>query len=106
MAEKRSERISNGDTVSHFKSGSNTPLEASNNLYKYKVITTNARETDNYERVVVYQALYNNAEKGISYGDIFVRKYDEFMSEVDREKYPLEKYPQYTQKYRFEVDDD
>lgn len=84
----------------------NTPSDASNNLYKYKVITTNARETDNYERVVVYQALYNNAEKGISYGDIFVRKYDEFMSEVDREKYPLEKYPQYTQKYRFEVDDD
>ena len=100
------DRISNGDIVTHFKYGGNTNKEKQDNLYKYKVIEMNAHETDNYERVVVYQALYNNAKKGIKYGDIFVRKYEEFMSEVDREKYPLEKYPQYTQKYRFEVEDD
>ena len=94
-------RISNGDIVTHFKYGGNTNKEKQDNLYKYKVIEMNAHETDNYERVVVYQALYNNAKKGIKYGDIFVRKYEEFMSEVDREKYP-----QYTQRYRFEVEDD
>ena len=58
-------RISNGDIVTHFKYGGNTNKEKQDNLYKYKVIEMNAHETDNYERVVVYQALYNNAKKGI-----------------------------------------
>ena len=87
-------RIKNGDIVRHFKKettdGSN-PYQ-----YLYRVINTDARETDNYNRVVVYEALYDNGE-GVKVGDIFVRRYEEFMSEVDRVKYPNIK-----QKYRFE----
>lgn len=96
-----------GTVVRHFKYGGLTPAEKQNNLYTYKIITMNAHDTDNYERQVVYQALYNNPEKRIKYGDVFVRRYTEFISEVDRKKYPLDKYPQYTQQYRFEpVEDD
>lgn len=96
-----------GTVVRHFKYGGLTSVEKQNNLYTYKIITMNAHDTDNYERQVVYQALYNNPEKHIKYGDIFVRRYAEFISEVDRKKYPLDKYPQYTQQYRFEpVEDD
>ena len=87
-------RIKNGDIVRHFKKettdGSN-PYQ-----YLYRVINTDARETDNYNRVVVNEALYDNGE-GVKVGDIFVRRYEEFMSEVDHVKYPNIK-----QKYRFE----
>ena len=87
-------RIKNGDIVRHFKKettdGSN-PYQ-----YLYRVINTDARETDNYNRVVVYEDLYDNGE-GVKVGDIFVRRYEEFMSEVDHVKYSNIK-----QKYRFE----
>ena len=82
------ERIKNGNIVRHFKKEINAGSPMS---YTYQVIDINARETDNYERVVIYKALYGG-------GDFFVRKYDEFMSEVDHNKYPNIK-----QKYRFEV---
>lgn len=88
-------RIKNGDVVQHFKREKVTNGDP--NAYLYKVIDVNARDTDNYERVVVYEALYDNGDI-VKHGNVFVRKYDEFMSEVDREKYPDIK-----QKYRFEV---
>ena len=81
--------VRTGQIYRHFKG----------NLYQIVVVATHS-ETN--ERYVVYQALYNNPEKRIKYGDIFVRRYTEFISEVDRKKYPLDKYPQYTQQYRFE----
>lgn len=89
--------IKNGDIVKHFKRETLGDLNTTE--YLYQVISVDARETGDYGRVVVYKALYNsNNGIEIKAGDVFVRPYDEFMSEVDRVKYPNIK-----QKYRFEI---
>lgn len=66
-----------GEIYRHFKG----------NRYEIMSIATDT-ETD--EKQVVYRALYGEKE-------IFVRSLDMFMSEVDRDKYP-----DVSQKYRFE----
>ena len=65
-----------GDVYQHFKGN------------KYQV-TAIAYDAETEEKCVVYQALYGEFKT-------FIRKYDEFISEVDREKYPQVGY-----RYRF-----
>lgn len=87
------ERIKSGDIVKHFKRAQaikniNNPNDM---VYLYAVISTNVNHTETGERLVVYRALYGDKK-------LYARPYDMFMSEVDRKKYP-----DITQKYRFEA---
>ena len=100
-----------GTIVSHFKRNGyiknckENGILCDQSAYLYKVVGV-ARHTENDNKLVVYMALYNMVGRNgmkISIGDLFVRPYRDFVSEVDTIKYPVEKYPDYTQKYRFEV---
>lgn len=60
------------------------------NLYLVEDIAFHSDTTD---KVVLYRALYGD-------GKLWCRPYDDFMSEVDHSKYP-----DVSQKYRFELQD-
>ena len=76
-------RIQIGKKYRHFKG----------NLYKVVDIALNS-ESDNEEKIVIYEALYGEHIH-------WARPYDMFNSFVDKEKYPT-----VAQKYRFEEVDD
>ena len=59
----------------------------------YYVVEDIAIHSETKEKYVVYRALYDNNE-------LYIKPYDMFLSEVDRNKYPDVK-----QKYRFELQD-
>lgn len=82
-----------GNIVQHFKR--ELLADNTNSLYLYKILEI-AEHTETKEKLVIYQALYEDTAKGIHFG-VFARPYDMFMSEVDHEKYPY-----IYQKYRFE----
>lgn len=90
------ERIKIGDIVQHFKRETlDFSTDIDRNIYLYKIIDI-AEHTETKEKLVIYQALYDNDKMGIHFGT-YARPYDMFMSEVDHAKYPDIK-----QKYRFE----
>ena len=57
---------------------------------KYYIVEDIAKDSETLEDVVVYRALYGEKQ-------LWVRKYSDFVSEVDHNKYPDVK-----QKFRFE----
>lgn len=92
------ERMFNrGDIVQHFKREkiSKEQLAKDPNLYLYEIIGT-ARHTENDEEFMIYKPLYKTeCTKKLDY---VARPLQMFMSEVDHIKYP-----DITQKYRFEL---
>lgn len=59
----------------------------------YYIVEDVAIHSETKEKYIVYRGLYGD-------GKLYIRPYDMFMSEVDREKYP-----NVEQKYRFELQD-
>lgn len=89
-------RLRIGNYVQHFKRPEYIKTHVDHGEYLYKILDI-AEHTETKETLVIYVALYNNADMGVSYGDIFARPYDMFMSKVDTVKYPNAR-----QEYRFE----
>lgn len=89
-----SERIFRpGDVVRHFKR--ELLKDKDNTQYLYVIIGT-AVHTETGERLMLYKPLYE--PPCLAGVDTAARPYDMFMSEVDHEKYP-----NVSQKYRFEL---
>lgn len=85
--EEKTCRFQPGDIVKHFK---RELIQNPQEEYLYEVVSW-ARHSETDERYVVYRALYGTKET-------WVRPYEMFMEEVDREKYP-----QVKQRFRFEL---
>ncbi len=70
-------RLSPGDIVRHFK---RELVPQGSKEYLYRILEF-ARHSETGEPYVVYESLYGE-------GDVYLRPFDMFMSEVDRNKYP------------------
>lgn len=88
------QRLKEKYIVQHFKREKGEYAD-NDPTYLYLILYI-AEHTETGEKLVIYQALYENEKMGVHYS-IYARPYDMFMSEVDHEKYPDIK-----QKYRFE----
>lgn len=89
-------RIKPGDVVRHFK---RETIDTEKNPMGYLYLFHGVGEhTETGEKFAVYSALYNDPAKNVTNGKIYIRPYEMFMSEVDKEKYPDIK-----QKYRLEI---
>ena len=86
-------RLNIGDIVKHFK---REMMEKPGSQYLYKILAF-AEHTETGEKLVIYQALYENNSMGVHF-NVYARPYDMFMSKVDREKYG----DRFKQEYRFE----
>ena len=89
-------KFKSGDIVKHFKRVTITEqqLREEPDLYLYEIIGT-ARHTENKEELMIYRPLFSTeCKKGVNF---VARPLKMFMSEVDHKKYP-----DITQKYRFE----
>ena len=69
-----------------------------NGIYKhfkgnYYIVIDIATDSESTEKYVVYRALYDD-------NNLWIRKLDMFLGEVDHDKYP-----DVSQKYRFELQD-
>lgn len=90
-------KFEKGNIVQHFKREKATKeqLTKEPNLYLYEIIGT-ARHTETKEELMIYKPLYKvDCATGVDY---MVRPLNMFYSEVDHKKYP-----EITQKYRFEI---
>lgn len=68
--------IKKGDVFEHFKA----ELDNDRQRYLYEVLEI-AEHTETKEKLVIYRALYNSK--------VFARPYEMFVSEVDKDKYPM-----------------
>lgn len=82
--EKKTRKFLQGDIVQHFK----RELHPEDQKFLYKIIGL-AMHTETEETLMIYQALYGEQK-------MFARPMEDFLSEVDHDKYPEIK-----QKYRF-----
>ena len=90
-------KFNKGDIVQHFKREKMTKeqLTEEPNLYLYEIIGI-GRHTETKEEFVIYKPPYvTEYTNGV---DFAVRPINMFISEVDHEKYP-----EISQKYRFEL---
>ena len=90
-------KFKKGDIVKHFKRELLTEEELNNNpnKYLYEIIGT-SRNTETSEELMIYKPLYpTECTNGVNFA---ARPLEMFMSEVDHEKYP-----EITQKFRFEL---
>lgn len=83
------ERLKNGDFVKHFKRET-CGADSNSSSFIYLIMDMNARDADTNKRKVVYRAMYDDKQ-------LWIRDYDDFISEVDKVKYSDVK-----QVYRFE----
>lgn len=92
MIEINMHGIAVGSIVQHFK----REFACRPDVYIYKVLAFTTH-TETKERLVVYQAMYSDEKMGVNFG-VYCRPFEMFFSEVDHQKYP-----EYSQKYRFEL---
>ena len=98
------ERLRNEMIVRHFKKETN---DFSPTSHLYEIIDTNVKILDDLkkygygERYVLFQSLFNDKDGLVRFGALFIEKYEDFISKVNKEEYP-----NINQEYKFEEEKD